>query len=36
MSAPGISQTTDSAPIKMDEKRRAENWARMQKRMKGI
>lgn len=36
MSSPGISQTGDQAPSKaLDEKRRQDNWARMQRVMKG-
>ena len=36
MSVPGVTQTGDSAPMYLDDKRKADNWARMQKRMKGI
>lgn len=36
MASAGVTQVGDTAPIKLDEKRRAENWARMQKVMKGI
>lgn len=36
MSVPGRTQTGDSAPHQLDEKRRAENWARMQRAMKGV
>jgi hypothetical protein len=35
MSIPGITPTTDSIPYKIDEKRRADNWARMQRTLKG-
>lgn len=35
MAASGVSQTGDSAPLKMDDKRRSDNWARMQRVMKG-
>lgn len=36
MSVSGRTQTTDSLPAFLDDKRKADNWARMQKRMKGI
>lgn len=36
MSIPGITQTGDHAPTELTEKRRQENWARMQRIMKGI
>lgn len=36
MAVPGVSQTGDSAPQALDSKRRADNWARMQKVMKGV
>ena len=36
MSIPGMAATGDSAPRKMDEKARADNWARMQRIMKGL
>lgn len=35
MSIAGVTQTGDSAPAVLDEKRRSDNWARMQKVMKG-
>jgi hypothetical protein len=35
MAVPGMTQTGDSAPIQLDDKRRSENWARMQRVMKG-
>jgi hypothetical protein len=35
MSAAGATQTGDQAPIMIDDKKRADNWARMQKVMKG-
>lgn len=35
MSVPGVTQVGDTAPIQLDDKRRADNWARMQKIMKG-
>lgn len=35
MSVGGVTQTGDSAPQQLDEKRRADNWARMQRVMKG-
>ena len=31
----GATQTGNTPPITMDDKRRADNWARMQKTMKG-
>jgi uncharacterized membrane protein YqiK len=34
-SLPGVTQTGDTAPIQLDEKRRQDNWARMQRVMKG-
>lgn len=36
MSVPGVAQTGDTAPQNLDSKRRADNWARMQKIMKGV
>lgn len=36
MSVAGVTQTGDQAPMQLDDKRKADNWARMQKRMKGI
>ena len=36
MASAGRTQTTDSAPQMLTEQRRADNWSRMQKRMKGI
>lgn len=35
MAVPGNTQTTDSAPMMLDEKRRQDNWSRMQRIMKG-
>ena len=35
MSIAGVTQTGDSAPIQLDDKRRADNWSRMQRVMKG-
>lgn len=35
-SAPGAEQTSDGAPMILDEKRREANWQRMQRVMKGI
>jgi len=35
ISVPGATQTSDSAPQKLDDKRRADNWSRMQRVMKG-
>lgn|SRR5574338_705192 len=35
MSVPGVTQVGDTAPIQLDDKRRADNWARMQAVMKG-
>jgi len=35
MSVPGVTQVGDTAPMQLDDKRRADNWARMQKVMKG-
>lgn len=35
MSVPGVTQVGDTAPMQLDEKRRADNWQRMQKIMKG-
>lgn len=35
MAVPGTTPTGDSAPQKLDDKRRADNWARMQRVMKG-
>lgn len=35
MAASGMTQTGDTAPMQLDDKRRADNWARMQKVMKG-
>lgn len=36
MSAPGATQTGDGAPMMLDDKRKADNWKRMQQRMKGV
>ena len=36
MSKPGVTQTGDQAPYMLDDARRAANWARMQKTIKGI
>ena len=36
MSLPGVSQTGDHAPTELTEKRRQDNWARMQRVLKGI
>lgn len=36
MSLPGTTQTGDHAPAELSEKRRQDNWARMQRTMKGI
>lgn len=36
ISRPGMTQTGDQAPYKLDEQRKASNWARMQKVLKGI
>lgn len=36
MSIPGMAATGDTAPHKLDDKRRADNWARMQRVMKGL
>lgn len=36
MARPGMTQTGDQAPVFMDEQRRASNWARMQKVIKGM
>ncbi len=35
MAAAGVTQTGDTAPVQLDEKRRTDNWARMQRVMKG-
>lgn len=35
MAVAGVTQTGDSAPIQLDDKKRADNWARMQRVMKG-
>ena len=35
MAVSGTTQTTDSAPMNLDDRRRQDNWARMQKVMKG-
>lgn len=35
MSVSGVTQTGDNAPIQLDDKRRADNWQRMQRVMKG-
>jgi hypothetical protein len=35
MSVPGTTITTDTPPMMLDDQRRADNWARMQKVMKG-
>lgn len=36
MSIPGATQTTDSAPVMLDDVRKADNWQRMQRRIKGL
>lgn len=36
MNIPGVTHTGDAAPRQLDDKRRAENWARMVKVMKGV
>lgn len=36
MAVAGVTQTGDTAPMMLDDKRKADNWSRMQKRMKGI
>ncbi len=36
MSAPGMAATGDMAPHKFDDQRKADNWARMQRVMKGL
>lgn len=36
MSVSGITQTGDSAPQQLDDKRRSDNWARMQRAMRNI
>jgi hypothetical protein len=36
LSRPGMTQSGDQAPVMMDDSRRAANWARMQKIIKGI
>jgi hypothetical protein len=36
MVVPGTTQTGDSAPVMLDEKRKAENWARMQRLRKTV
>lgn len=36
MSVPGAASTAESIPYKADEKRRADNWARMQRTLKGL
>lgn len=36
LSKPGMTQTGDHAPVMMDDAKRAANWARMQKVIKGI
>lgn len=35
MAVSGVTQTSDGAPMMLDEKRRADNWSRMQRVMKG-
>ncbi len=35
MSAPGVTSTGDTAPIQLDDKRRADNWNRMMRTIKG-
>ncbi len=34
MSSPGVAQTGDTAPMQLDDKRRADNWSRMQRVMR--
>lgn len=36
MSQAGVTQTGDTAPQMLDDKRKQDNWSRMQKRMKGL
>ncbi len=36
MSVPGVTPTGDSAPYKIDDKRRSDNWQRMQRTIKGL
>lgn len=36
MSIGGMAQTGDGAPMMLDDKRRADNWARMQRTLKGV
>lgn len=36
ISVPGMAVTGDTAPHKLDDQRRADNWARMQRIMKGV
>lgn len=36
MSVAGVTQSGDEAPRMLDDKRKADNWSRMQKRMRGI
>lgn len=36
MAAPGVTSTGDNPPYQLDEKKRADNWARMQRVMKGL
>lgn len=36
ISLPGVASTSESIPYKLDEKRRADNWARIQRTLKGI
>lgn len=36
MAIAGVAQTGDTAPMMLNEQRKADNWQRMQKRMKGI
>lgn len=35
MTVPGVTQTGDTTPMMLDDKRRTDNWARMQRVMKG-
>ena len=35
MAVSGVSQTGDSAPMMLDDKKRSDNWSRMQRVMKG-
>lgn len=36
MASPGVTQTSDSAPKMLDDKKRSDNWQRMQRVMKGL